>query len=377
MIPFARILKYGNQLVQPQITQLQASDSATLTLLALYDDNELWGIGAYGNNLFGDVQQNLTSWRKLRSDVTHMWMGSYGTLIKTTTGWSYSGYTTCFGGSSVTTGWNTAYSNRFAIFTDPDQIVDVRIGFNEIVVQYGTELYYIGNGSNYINGGMGGTSTTAFKSILSNVKSFNTNKDNIMGLQNTGKLFSCGYQNNGQFGTGNTTLRTIWALSSDNVVQVSSTYESTLILKTDGLLYSAGSYVGGQLGLGDSIQTGNQLNYTSTGVNVGVDAKLYADPCSYTAPTRTSGLVITTDNRLLKSGDNKYGQIGNGTTTQTWSFDVALPTPTVGVDIVANRSRGTYLAINNQLYGYGQFYGSLEPNSLSSSPTIIKLSNPK
>ena len=73
-------------------------------------------------------------------------------------------------------------------------------------------------------------------------------------LKNNGTLWSCGYNEYGQLGLGNTTNRNTFTQVTTNINDIKSVYcgcHYTLILKNDGTLWGCGYNNCGQLGLGD------------------------------------------------------------------------------------------------------------------------------
>ena len=78
-------------------------------------------------------------------------------------------------------------------------------------------------------------------------------------LKNDGSIYSCGYNNKGQLGIGNTTTYNTFTKVTTNinndVSQIACGYDYTFILKNYGSVYSCGYNYKGQLGLGDTTDT--------------------------------------------------------------------------------------------------------------------------
>ena len=75
-------------------------------------------------------------------------------------------------------------------------------------------------------------------------------------IKNDGSLWSCGYNNKGQLGLGDTTNKTTFTQVTTNinndVKQIACGGRHTVILKTDGSVWSCGDNEYGQLGLNDT-----------------------------------------------------------------------------------------------------------------------------
>ena len=91
--------------------------------------------------------------------------------------------------------------------------------------------------------------------------------DHSLILKNDGTLWGCGLNNYGQLGLGDTTNRITFTqitTNTDNIKSVYCGWGYTLILKNDGTLWSCGDNRYGQLGLGD---TTNRYNFTEITAN--------------------------------------------------------------------------------------------------------------
>ena len=86
-------------------------------------------------------------------------------------------------------------------------------------------------------------------------------------LKNDGTLWNCGANNYGQLGLGDGTNRNIFTKITTNVDDIKSVYCGygyTFILKNDGTLWGCGDNQYGQLGLGD---TTNRNTFTQITTN--------------------------------------------------------------------------------------------------------------
>jgi alpha-tubulin suppressor-like RCC1 family protein len=141
-------------------------------------------------------------------------------------------------------------------------------------------------------------------------------------LLEDGRLYTWGYNLNGQCGLGHTNPVAIPTLAATNVIDVYSHPSQgeyyvgnnrLFILKSDGL-YGAGYNAGGQLGVGDAV---NKSTFTKCTVftSSAEIKKVYPIGC-------TSGytFVLTTDGKIYFAGTNNTGVAGDGTTANKTSF---------------------------------------------------------
>lgn len=124
---------------------------------------------------------------------------------------------------------------------------------------------------------------------------------------NDGRVFALGYNNVGQFNTGDSLPVSVWTdtgMTDAKEVQMSITGRVVLVLKNDGSLWGNGS----NSGIFNNGTTTNETSWTeiTTGVNrfllMGYGDVLY---------------IEKTDGSIHTIGDSANGQLGNGTTTST------------------------------------------------------------
>jgi|GEM_PF-1698453 len=117
-----------------------------------------------------------------------------------------------------------------------------------------------------------------------------------------GTLWGCGYNGNGQLGTGDTDPRETFSRLTDDTdwADVEAGGFHTLALKRDGSLWSFGLNGRGQLGHGD---TDDRLVPTQ----IGEETDWIAIDAGY-----ATSYAIRSDGSLWAWGYNPYGQVGNG-----------------------------------------------------------------
>ena len=149
-----------------------------------------------------------------------------------------------------------------------------------------------------------------------------------------------GYNPEGQLGIGDTTYRSspTTLTGFEGALSVSSNNHNSCAVKADGTPWCWGWNALGQVGVAD---TANQINPTAvSGVTGGV---------TQISAGYTHTCALLTDTTIKCWGQNSDGQLGNGTTTSTYSAVTvsaaasALPTPT---SVAAAATSSTLKSIN-------------------------------
>jgi alpha-tubulin suppressor-like RCC1 family protein len=149
-----------------------------------------------------------------------------------------------------------------------------------------------------------------------------------------------GYNQEGQLGINNTTHQTspTTVTGFANALSVSSSNHNSCAVKADGTPWCWGWNAFGQVGVAD---TANKIVPTAvSGVTGGV---------TQISAGYTHTCALLTDTTIKCWGDNRWGQLGDGTTTSTYNAvavsaaPVALATPT---SVVATATGSTLKSIN-------------------------------
>lgn len=114
---------------------------------------------------------------------------------------------------------------------------------------------------------------------------------------------------------------------------------STAIILEDDSLWLTGYNVDGQLGFGD---TTNRTGFTNTGIKA-----------SDVLCVGAMSFVKKIDGTYVCAGTNIYGQFGNGTTTSSTSWIVSTVIPATALKTGFGLNSGYYLTSDNKLYGFG------------------------
>jgi alpha-tubulin suppressor-like RCC1 family protein len=196
------------------------------------------------------------------------------------------------------------------------------------------------SGSNY-KGQIGDGSTTnrtnpvqvtnVDGSVLNGVVGISTGDWYTVYLKSDGSVWAGGYNNIGQLGDGTTTdssnpvqVKNADGTGLNGVVGISASFYHTVYLKSDGTVWAAGYNFFGQLGDGTTTDS-------TTPVQV---VKAPGGGLSHIIKTSSGGnhngshnLLLRADGTVLANGYNGWGQLGDGTTT-----DRNISTPMVNAD---------------------------------------------
>ena len=159
------------------------------------------------------------------------------------------------------------------------------------------------------------TNRNTFTKIITNIdniKSVYCGYFHTFILKNDGTLWGCGYNAYGQLGLGDTDNRNTFTQVTTNTHDIKSIYCGdgyTFILKNDGTLWGCGYNGEGELGLGD---TTNRTTFTIIGINTNDIKSIYCG--------NGHTFILKNDNTLWGCGNNEYGQLGLGDTTNRNAF---------------------------------------------------------
>ena len=132
-----------------------------------------------------------------------------------------------------------------------------------------------------------------------------------LALRTDDSLWAWGANGAGQLGDGTTVWRPAPFQALTGIAAVAAGGYHTLAIKTDGSLWAWGGNTYGQLGDGTTTQRLSPVRVLA-GVGAVATRSSPMMACSHT-------LAIKTDGNLWAWGDNTYGQLGDGTTTQRLS----------------------------------------------------------
>ena len=199
------------------------------------------------------------------------------------------------------------------------------------------------------------TNRTTFTQITTNaddIKSVYYGENYTLILENDGTLWGCGQNNLGQLGLGDTINRTTFTQITTNTDDIKEIYcgaYHVFILENDGTLWSCGRNDYGQLGLGDS---NNRTTFTQVTINANDIKSIYCGH-HYT-------LILKNDDTLWGTGRNNCGQLGLGDTTDRTIFTQVTTNINNIKEIYCGAHHAFILKNDGTLWGCGQNnYGQL------------------
>lgn len=224
---------------------------------------------------------------------------------------------------------------------DPAKIMDGVIAvscgdaFTAAVKSDGTLWMWGYNNNGELGNGTKANSSTPVK-VMNNVSSVSCGEFHTAAIKDDGTLWLWGYNKKGELGNGTSENSSIPVKIMDNVSSVScgGMYSDkggyTAAIKTDGTLWMWGYNGKGQLGTGTRESSSVPVKVMDNVVSVSCSGGLYSDN-GHTAAVKRDGTVWIW-------GANRYGQLGNGTNSnsnspiQVSGLTAALPKMTTDTD---------------------------------------------
>ena len=183
-----------------------------------------------------------------------------------------------------------------------------------------------------------------------------------MFLTSDGKVYGSGYNNSGQLGLGYKDLTSYNAgrnplqeikyfnyKNIKNITDVICGYHYTIFLTSDGKVYSCGYNSNGQLGIGNTNE-----QYTPRDITFfnGIYMKQIDGGKSLAGENHS--IFLTNNDKIYGAGYNNYSQIKDGSSTYNIPSQVTFFDSTNTVSKVAcGKDYSIYLTNNNEIYGVG------------------------
>jgi ribosomal protein L27 len=142
--------------------------------------------------------------------------------------------------------------------------------------------------------------------VATGVASVAAGRDHTLYVKTDGTLWAMGSNGSGQLADGTTIHRSSAVQVATGVASVSAGGYHTMFVKTDGTLWAAGSNARGELGDGTTTNRSTPVQVTTGVASVSAGASPSGDPHT---------MFIKTDGTLWATGDNGFGKLGDGTTT--------------------------------------------------------------
>ncbi len=226
--------------------------------------------------------------------------------------------------------------------------------------------------------GLGDTTTRTTPQAISTLNSFTISassggESHTMFLTNDGKVYSCGNNDHGKLGLNDTTQRNVPTLITTNIGTLTISAVAcgryhTVFLTNDGKVYSCGyNDYGGQLGLGDT---------TSRSVPTLISTNIGTLTISAVACGGGHTVFLTNDGKVFSCGLNNYGQLGLGNTTSQNTPQQILALNSLTISAIACGGRHTiFLTNDGKVYCCGaNFNGELGLGNTTNHSTPQQIS---
>ena len=352
--------------VQTLVTQNLMIDSIPRTLEFVMDIDNSGGNSGSGNgsgNQSGTSGQGASGWQydsdsniPISGNVVAVEVGGSHSAALTRDGTLYTWGNDAsgqLGDGSAGTFYNAPRKINSSVGIPEHSVKQVSFGSSHsAAVTFDGSLYTWGS-NNYGQLGDGTTTqrTRPIK-IMENVKHVSLGGLTSAAITTDGSLYTWGYNGNGQLGDGSTTIKVTPVKIMDNVKAISLGNNHSAAITSDGSLYLWGHNGYGQIGNGQKYQTQSlpvkiMENVKSVSLGEGHSAAITTDGNLYTwgynggrigdgtTQQRTNPVKIATNVRLVNLGsgyssavsndgalytwgDNEYGQLGNGTMSESY-----------------------------------------------------------
>ncbi|MDM1555989.1 T9SS type A sorting domain-containing protein [Chryseobacterium indologenes] len=350
--------------------------------VAIKADGTLWG---WGNNAYGQLGNGTRTDRFSPTQI--------GTLADWKDVGTGDDHTVAIKTDGTLWTWGRNNYGQLGDGTTVDKLVPVKIGtatnWESVSAGISHTLAIKTNGTlwtwGYNGYGQLGDGTMTSKSspiqvgTAVNWKSVDAGGNHSIGLKTDGTLWSWGINYDGQLGDGTISQKNspIQIGTATNWLNISAGNRFTFATKTNGTVWSWGENSDGQLGNG----TSGTVNTTSpTQVGTSSDNMLVSAGSYYV-------LVTNVDGFLKVTGQNTFGQLGDGTNTQKNTFtpiscpsnctppaqfsttNITSSTATINWTASVSAPNGGYM----YLYSTNPIVGGIDGTSLSTTANLTSL----
>lgn len=319
MLPFGRMLQYGNIKQLPKIVKVSYGYN---NLYILYDNGELYGCGA---NEYLQLNVPGTTihkgWVLIADGVEKMWSGGQNVLY-------YKNKKFMMHGSMIVLSSSAAaiplggmdVSSTFPVIED---VKDFSIGMDSMHYIHSNEVSLYGRGGNSystVGGGIPGaqeTFTSVFSSGVNTIKDvYGTQYNTIVHISN-GDIRGCGTSQYGSLGVPSSVYTTM-LVRATNVQIVGGTSGSTHVYVGGGSLDYTGWQLNGQLGNG---LNSNVQVYPFTRNTISSDINIHA--FSRSSSNGSVNLYGTSTGDIYSTG--AYGRNGTPAIITSWTKTLSIP----------------------------------------------------
>ena len=373
--------KIGNETNWADIFCCSSNSTGNHTM-GLKTDGTLWawGLNTYGQLGIGNTTNQSTPVQVSLPNgkfVANISLGGNHTLALMTDGTLYSWGYNSNGQLGIGNTNNSSYPVQVSL---PNGLIASGIatggGYSFAIMTNGT-MY--GWGTNSTGQVGNGTITTSVLSpvkvslpVLKYAKAATAGTGQSLAIMTDGTLYSWGQNNNGQLGIGSTTNQStptqVTLPQGKSVQNVIAGFYHTMATMTDGSLYAWGNNGYGQLGIG------NTTNQTTPTLVSNISAN--ANNGSLGAANHT--IVITTNGSVYSWGNNFNAQLGNLSTTQKnspvqISSSCFTCTPTTSTFTVNACNSYTWAAKGNKVYTASNNTDTIHLTNASGCDSLVTL----
>lgn len=206
-----------------------------------------------------------------------------------------------------------------------------------------------------------------------NIVSIGAGNEHSLFVAVDGKLYSAGYNDNGQCGVGsNQQVRQptlVHALDDEELFQVHvyNGCEHTLALTREGKIFSFGYNYRGQLGLGNT-----NSEFSPRPIRALMSRKVILAACSY-----HHSVFLCADGTVFSCGRNDSGQLGHGDTVDKKTPQAILSAPRQILSISCGQFHTVMSTISGHVFVCGKNdYGQLGIESTNNVKVLTKISLP-
>ena len=325
--------------------------------IILKEDGTVWSTG---NNNYGQLGQGDTTNRNEILPVKIDENTNLTNVIKIET-YSYIAVAVTADGSVYSWGYNgdgqagqgNTSNNTYAVKmkgVDGEgylkNIIDVSVGSANIyAVDRDGVLYGVGSNSYYELSDAG--PSVYYPTIITsmpNVSAVYAGDANVFALGANAEVWARGYSGHGNFGIGSTSTKCYCTYIGNDIISMDASGHTNVgMIKEDNTAWGTGYNNYGNIGVGDNSE---KNVFTQVKLKDGTPLKV-----KYISVGRSSNMFYGKDGYIYAAGDNCYGQLSNGTTTNS-SYPEKMLNPdgtpiTDVLDISGSIGYYDYHSINN------------------------------
>lgn len=214
-----------------------------------------------------------------------------------------------------------------------DEIVDLELGvYSGLLLTKKGKLFSFGgnmygqlgiSGDDIKNGIVDITELIIGNSPSTRIVQISMRDNSAFAVTSDGRVFSWGFNNSGNLGNGDTSLRSpitevtanfLGMLPDEKIVYVETGDDLTFALSNRGRLYGIGYYVGNLFDLGNPVNTSLPVDLTEKITNLEGDDKIVS-----VSTNLSSIYILTSEGKLYVCGSNNHGQLF------TWNNSIYQP----------------------------------------------------